>query len=787
MPLGILEILPFPKEEWRTYRLEQPVRPCRELKLRSSMAIYHLSASIVKRSAGRSVTAAAAYRAADKIEDIKTGIIHDYNRKQGVDYSEIISPLSPNSNLENEWLTNRAELWNKVELIEKRKDAQLAREVTIAIPCELPRAKQIALVREYVQTNYVAAGMIADINLHHLDGDNPHAHILLTMRNLQTTPEGVVEFGLKNTDWNSKELLLTQRKSWEDITNRYLNNHRLDIKIDCRSLKDQGSPYIPQIHIGVHAMAMHRKGLQTDRKDEFDRIEAVNNDIRTQLEEIYQQEYTEPEPELELEPEPKLTEEQEHKIAVDSNLAELITQVMPPNSRGTQTFGVYKIKPNDDGFRVTIDNSIVILRLRQENDIWVKSVRYPIKGKQYRHNYSNSDIDVKIDDFIKVIGEHKKGVDDLKIQVEAEKERVKAEIQIRRINNERTKAETKIQKVNNEKLKVQRSEEQRTAIEKQKIETKQRNIEKTETLRLSRMIAAEERRIKLDKQKIETEKRRIERYEEGRPEREKQRELNREKLQVERERILAENTVLEIDANKISERILELMEGAKSIVFDVEGTKLEFVDNQIGLMRICIDNRMYLFGMKDTYKYTDKRWTIEGNGYNITGFLDDIIDIVKRCQLVGIEKERFEHELEPVTTLKNQKILTSFEKPVPDKKPFGRRLIDDGNPLNHIHVISAMALVNEWETNMMETSIIVPSSIPSDLKPPETEIEIIIPILPVVKLDSINIDLQPTITSLTKEVIKQEIKPDKEKSIEKEPDVQKPKQAQHKKLRGFER
>jgi hypothetical protein len=262
------------------------------------MAIYHLSASIIKRSAGRSVTAAAAYRAAAKIEDIKTGIIHDYGRKQGVDYSEIISPLSPNSNSSNQWLTNRAELWNKVELIEKRKDAQLAREVTIAIPTELSKPEQIALVREYVQTNYVAAGMIADINLHHLDGDNPHAHILLTMRSLQTSPAGLVEFGLKNTDWNSKELLLAQRKSWEEVANKYLAARGLDARIDCRSLEEQGSPFIPQIHVGVHAMAMKRKGIATDRGEEFDLIKAANNDIRARLEEVYQQEYTEEESEI---------------------------------------------------------------------------------------------------------------------------------------------------------------------------------------------------------------------------------------------------------------------------------------------------------------------------------------------------------------------------------------------------------------------------------------------------------------------------------------------------------
>jgi ATP-dependent exoDNAse (exonuclease V) alpha subunit len=193
---------------------------CRGLKLRHSMAIYHLSASIVKRSAGRSVTAAAAYRAAVKIEDNTTGLTHDYTRKQGVNHSEIIVPVSIDR-ADDEWLIDREQLWNRVEQVEKRKDAQLAREITVAIPVELDRTSQIELVREYVRSNYVDRGMIADINLHHLDGKNPHAHVLLTMRNLQTSPEGEIEFGLKNTDWNNKELLIAQRQNWEEITNRY--------------------------------------------------------------------------------------------------------------------------------------------------------------------------------------------------------------------------------------------------------------------------------------------------------------------------------------------------------------------------------------------------------------------------------------------------------------------------------------------------------------------------------------------------------------------------------------
>jgi len=435
------------------------------------MAIYHLSASIVKRSAGRNVTAAAAYRAAAKIEDITTGLVHDYTRKKGVDYSEIISPISTSPG--NEWLTNRQELWNKIEQIEKRHDAQLAREVTIALPCELSRSEQIALVREYVQTNYVAAGMIADVNLHHLDGDNPHAHILLTMRDLQTSPEGTVKFGLKNTGWNSKDLLLTHRKSWESITNKYLEMSSSEARIDCRSLKDQESEFIPQIHVGVHAMAMKRRGIPTDRGEEFDRIQAANDDIRARLERAYRQESAS-EPELEVKQE--LTEQQQQQIAADRKLAELIIQAMPPNPRETQTFGIYAIKPRDNNFQVRTNHN-VILNLKLENDIWVKHIRYPKKGEQRKHHYSNSDIDTKVDDFVKTLQNHLKRIEELKI--EAEKQKVKAEAQAQEARRKREEA--RIQEIADKRAraeaKIVEAKERKLAERQLKIETKQREIE----------------------------------------------------------------------------------------------------------------------------------------------------------------------------------------------------------------------------------------------------------------------------------------------------------------------
>jgi MobA/MobL family len=252
------------------------------------VAICFVRAKVVSRGGGGNAAAAAAYRSGEKIKDEATGKTHDYTKKQGVDHSEILSPIPATA--DNEWLTDRSKLWNRVEASEKRYDAQLAREMIIAIPRELDREDQINLVREYVQTTFVDRGMIADINLHHLDGTNPHAHVMLTMRELKIDEQGIVSFGNKDRSWNDKKLLETQIKEWEVVANQYLERAGIDNRIDSRSYAEQGISRIPQIHLGKNVTAMRRQGIPTERGDLYDQIDQANEDIRAQLETIYQAE-----------------------------------------------------------------------------------------------------------------------------------------------------------------------------------------------------------------------------------------------------------------------------------------------------------------------------------------------------------------------------------------------------------------------------------------------------------------------------------------------------------------
>ena len=219
------------------------------------MAIFHLHAQIIKRSAGRSAVAAAAYRAGEKLHNDYDGITYDFTRKSGVVHTEIMLP----ENAPKEY-SDRSALWNAVEKAEKRKDAQTAREIDIALPVEFDRAEQIETLREYIQNNFTQQGMCVDFAIHNKQDGNPHAHIMLTTR--KATADG---FGDKNRDWNKTELLEQWREKWTHICNKRLQAKGTDERIDHRTLKAQGINREPTIHIGAIAKAMEKAGRDSDR------------------------------------------------------------------------------------------------------------------------------------------------------------------------------------------------------------------------------------------------------------------------------------------------------------------------------------------------------------------------------------------------------------------------------------------------------------------------------------------------------------------------------------------
>ncbi|EBO8296282.1 conjugal transfer protein [Salmonella enterica] len=248
------------------------------------MAIYHLSMKIISRRKGYSAVASAAYRAGEKILDERTGLTHDYTRKSGVAEAVILAPATAPA-----WCTNRTELWNAVEKAERRKDSQLAREVELAIPRELAQDAARETVLNFVRENFVSRGMIADVAFHNLGGSNPHAHIMLTMRECTAN-----DFGRKITTWNEKSLAETWRGSWADHANRALANAGYQEEIDHRSYERQGVEKTPGIHLGKSACAMEKWGIETERGEQNRLINRLNLEIQVSRAELRNSALTEP-------------------------------------------------------------------------------------------------------------------------------------------------------------------------------------------------------------------------------------------------------------------------------------------------------------------------------------------------------------------------------------------------------------------------------------------------------------------------------------------------------------
>ena len=182
------------------------------------MAIYHLEAKMVSRGAGRSAVAASAYLSCSRMLNEYDGVQHDYTRKQGLVWQAVFLPdMAP-----VEW-QDREKLWNAVEETEKTKDSRLAREFVAALPIELSRQQQIALLQKFVWEQFVAEGMCADVAVHDTDGHNPHAHILLTVRPLtetgawqyKTEKEYLCVKGGEERGFTAAEFKSAQAEGWE--------------------------------------------------------------------------------------------------------------------------------------------------------------------------------------------------------------------------------------------------------------------------------------------------------------------------------------------------------------------------------------------------------------------------------------------------------------------------------------------------------------------------------------------------------------------------------------------
>jgi hypothetical protein len=213
------------------------------------MAFFHCSVKVISRSieggAGNAV-AAAAYRSGTRMTCKRTGQVFNYTRKKEVTHRAILAPEGSPS-----WALDRNTLFNEVEL-EQRVNSQLLREVEVALPIQLSHDEQVALLHNYVNKEFIPLSMVADISLHSKPG-NPHAHILLTLRDLDNAHDDAPtwsRFGIKRRDWNSKAYIHKWREAWATACNAALEQAGSSERIDHRSNKARGIDAPPTVHVG---------------------------------------------------------------------------------------------------------------------------------------------------------------------------------------------------------------------------------------------------------------------------------------------------------------------------------------------------------------------------------------------------------------------------------------------------------------------------------------------------------------------------------------------------------
>jgi hypothetical protein len=239
------------------------------------MASYHLSAQVISRGSGHSAVHAAAYRGRDNLFDERTGLKHDYSKKSGeLLFEGIYAPKDA-----PDWARDRQQLWNHVEAFEKRRDAQLAREFNMALPCELTLEQNRYALQDWVRDNFTRKGQIADVVIHAPselgDERNMHAHVMVVMRKLDGT-----EFAAKKERAASigerKAELESLRESWASIGNRHLVRHGFKPSLDHRTLDAQGIEREPTVHMGKSAAAIERTGRPSELGDVNRQIIAEN-------------------------------------------------------------------------------------------------------------------------------------------------------------------------------------------------------------------------------------------------------------------------------------------------------------------------------------------------------------------------------------------------------------------------------------------------------------------------------------------------------------------------------
>lgn len=221
------------------------------------MAIFHLHIKSLGKSNNSNIVAASAYRAGIKMseqknsDDLSDTKIHNYSRKEGVVFSKVFTPENASV-----WMGDRETLWNLIQnKFDVRKNAVFAQEVVVALPVELDFNLNQELLEDYVQNVLVGEGIICDVNIHMENPSNPHAHILMTTREIVPDDKGDFTFGKKVRYWDSRGFLMYLRKHWAIYTNKHLEINGLDVRVSHLSNRERNLDLKPTLKEGTGSKA----------------------------------------------------------------------------------------------------------------------------------------------------------------------------------------------------------------------------------------------------------------------------------------------------------------------------------------------------------------------------------------------------------------------------------------------------------------------------------------------------------------------------------------------------
>ena len=293
------------------------------------MANIHLDIKSVKRSAGQRATAAAAYRAGERIRDERTGKLHNFSRRTDVTHREIFLPAQLGE-APMQWARDRARLWNTAESAEKRRDARVAREFQVALPSELSPPQRLALARGFAQEMADRYGIGVDLAIHDpkAGGDprNFHAHLLATTREI--TPWGLgdkagldmhaVQRARQGLSDHSEEYTAV-RERWAAHMNEAFREANIDERVDHRTLAAQGIDRQPMVYVPMEFYQRQIKGLKPGQ------IERLREDYRARVaarREVARQ----------LAPAKEVTPAQEQTAAQEPTAAQAHTPAHEPNA-----------------------------------------------------------------------------------------------------------------------------------------------------------------------------------------------------------------------------------------------------------------------------------------------------------------------------------------------------------------------------------------------------------------------------------------------------------------------